>query len=196
MRAFIALEIPPAFSLEVLKISQHLQEKLKGRFVPQANYHLTLAFLGDIPEEQFLVTRDALQTACTPCGQVILKPTKLAHFGNKKRATLVLAMDGTAHDPALSVSSSPNELAQSVRSALTLASLTFDEKDFYPHITLARKAALEEIDCDALSTPLPKACCATKVTLFQSHLSSTGARYEPRFSVALNEDQSQCSPHQ
>ena len=34
MRAFIALEIPPAFSLEVLKISQHLQEKLKGRFVP------------------------------------------------------------------------------------------------------------------------------------------------------------------
>lgn len=186
MRSFIALEIAPAFSAELLAISQRLQSVLKGRFVPQANYHLTLAFLGEIDESELLEAICALQIASTACGPVMLKPSMLTSFGSKKKATLVLALDGEARPTIPSQSSSLNELAQRLRASLTQASLTFDEKRFYPHITLARKVALEDAPDNVLSIQLPKACLATKITLFQSHLLSTGARYEPRFSLTLN----------
>lgn len=174
MRAFVALELPEAFADEVAGLSRALGEICAGRFVAAENHHLTLAFLGEAGEAETRSAMAALDEACAGTGPVQLRATGLGTFGRARDATLWL---GIEKDPELM------DLAARVRGELSARGLAYDEKDFLPHVTLARRARVPRGALGDLAFPLPDE--ATRVTLFRSILEPDGARYKPLYTVAL-----------
>lgn len=175
MRAFIALELPRGFADETAGMARQLSSVVKGRFSPRENYHLTLAFLGEIGEAQARGAIAALDTACEGILPVELRPEGLGHFGRPSDATLWL---GVAPSQELI------ELCVRVRAELAAAGLSFDDKPFRPHITLARRARLPRGPLPELVFPLPaRAAC---VTLFKSTLTQDGPIYKELYAVELS----------
>ena len=172
MRAFIALELPEAFADEVAALSRRLAAVCAGRFVADENHHLTLAFLGEVDEAGVRSAMSALDDACAGVGPVRVAATGLGTFGRARDATLWL---GIEKDPRLM------ELAARVREELSARGLTYDEKDFLPHVTLARRARVPRGELGELAFPLPDE--ATRVTLYRSILEPGGARYKPLYTV-------------
>lgn len=174
MRTFIAIELPEAVKDEIAATARSLSTVVKGRFLSRETYHLTLAFLGDTSEAETRRAMDALDTACAGAIEVPLQFAGLGTFGRLSDATLWLGLENA---PELSA------LAAKLRECLQSESLTFDEKPFKPHITIARRAALPK---GALPpVPFPQPSLASKVTLFKSTLSPEGAEYKPLYTVAL-----------
>ena len=53
MRQFLAIELPAALRAELGRLQAALEPELRGwRWVRPANLHLTLRFLGEVPEER------------------------------------------------------------------------------------------------------------------------------------------------
>lgn len=174
MRTFVALELPEAFADEVAVLSRRLATVCDGRFVRPESHHLTLAFLGELDEAGVRSAMSALDDACAGAGPVRVAATGLGTFGRSRDATLWL---GIEKNPRLV------ELACRLREELSARGLAYDEKDFLPHVTLARRARVPRGDLGDLAFPLPDE--ATRVTLFRSVLEPDGARYKPLYTVEL-----------
>ena len=174
MRAFVALELPEAFADEVAALSRRLAAVCTGRFTAEGNHHLTLAFLGEVDEAGARAAMDALDVACAGVGPIELCATGLGTFGQARDATLWLGVEKTDELAAL---------AGRLRGELAARGLASDEKDFLPHVTLARRARVPRGALGELAFPLPDE--ARRVTLFRSILGPDGARYKPLYTVAL-----------
>lgn len=174
MRAFIALQLSRAFADETAGLARQLAPVVKGRFSPRENYHLTLAFLGEIGETQARDAMAALDSACVGVEMVDLRPEGLGHFGRPSDATLWLGISTT---PELA------DLCASVRAELLSAGISFDDKSFRPHITLARRARLPRGNMPELAFPLP--AHASHVALFKSTLTQDGPIYKELYAVEL-----------
>ena len=174
MRAFIAIELPEAFADEVDELARGLAGVCEGRFVSQENRHITLAFLGEVGEVETRSAMGALDAACGGRGPVPLRQCGLGTFGRSRDATLWL---GIEKDPQLM------GLTARVREELSARGLAYDEKDFLPHVTLARRARVPRGSLGDLAFPLPDE--ATRVTLFRGILGPDGARYKPLYTCPL-----------
>ena len=174
MRTFVALEAPESFVDDTAAMARQLEAVVDGRFMARGTYHLTLAFLGEVGEAQAADAIGALDRACEGAAPVMLTPVKLGHFGRARDATLWLGLEET---PELM------GLAEAVRTELSAAGLSFDAKSFRPHITLARRAVLPRGALPELGFPAPAE--ASRVTLFKSTLSQSGATYKPLYTVEL-----------
>lgn len=174
VRAFVALELSKAFADELAGLSHALAATCEGRFVQEGSHHLTLAFLGEVGEAEARLAMDALDAACTCAGPVRLVAEGLGTFGRGRGVTLWL---GVRRTDELA------DLAARVRGELAARGLSYDEKDFLPHVTLARRARLPRSALEGLAFPRPDE--AARVTLFRSILEPEGARYKPLYSVNL-----------
>src|SRR4030042_4191597 len=64
IRAFIAVSLPPVLQSQLDVISHQLREMLPAvpiRWVPVKNIHLTLKFLGNIPEQNLGALKESLK---------------------------------------------------------------------------------------------------------------------------------------
>lgn len=174
MRAFVALELPEAFADELAALSRRLAVVCEGRFVSEESHHLTLAFLGEIDDAEARRAMDALDAACAKAGPIELTANGLGTFGRGRGTTLWL---GVRPSPELCA------LATRLRDELVARDLSFDDKPFLPHVTLARRVRIPRGEFGDLAFPLPDE--ARRVTLFRSLLSSEGARYKPLYSIDL-----------
>ena len=172
MRTFIALEISDQMRWEVASIARHLEAHVDGRFIPPENYHVTLAFLGDIDERDVGLAMDALDAACAAKTAPLLMCDGLGKFGNANDATLWLGLAPTDELAGI---------AASVREELAARDIAFDQKTFKPHITIARRASIPKATLPPL--PFPEPDYANAVTLFKSELDSEGAIYTPLHSA-------------
>lgn len=150
MRAFIAIPLPPAVTALAVQLQDRLRTAGHGSFPPPENLHLTLAFIGEIPEEREAALAAAMQAV--PMKKMHLATGEVGRFDQREGGTVYLAV---RPDPALL--SYRAALCASVRAA----GFAIDEKAFIPHITLARKAALppggikaEAAEFDAAKTVL------------------------------------------
>ena len=176
MRSFIALELPALLQEDVAALARQLKTSVRGRFVPRENYHVTIAFLGDVIERELADAMLALDEAASRFAPVELAPDGLGKFGRANDATLWL---GFTQDPKLM------ELAAFVREGLDDAGVNYDSKPFVPHLTIARRAALDSGTLPAL--PFPAPAHADELTLFKSTLTGDGAIYEPVYTVRLGD---------
>lgn len=176
MRSFIALEPPALLQEDVAALARQLKASVRGRFTPRENFHVTLAFLDDVTERELADAMGVLDEAASRFDPVKLAPDGLGKFGRANDATLWL---GFMQDPALM------ELAAFVRARLDDAGVGFDAKPFLPHLTIARRAALDHGILPPL--PFPAPAHTGELSLFKSTLTGDGAIYEPVYTVRLGD---------
>ncbi|MEG6586738.1 RNA 2',3'-cyclic phosphodiesterase [Dendrosporobacter sp. 1207_IL3150] len=136
MRLFVGIELPSPVKLKLKELQLELKTQAdRGRFVSPDNLHITLQFLGEVPDA---ITKDivlSLQKLPSEIPQFSLGLGAFGFFGNKSPYRVAwVGLNGQ-----LDVL---NKLQQEVQLAMTELKLVKDEKSFKPHITLARDVEL------------------------------------------------------
>lgn len=126
MRLFIAI----LFEEPIIKSLTKLQGRwrdigVRGRFAPEQNLHLTLAFIGEYGSaEPVLDVMDAV-----PFALFSIKLDGIGNFGDN-------CWVGIEKNEELS------KYVSRLRKTLAANNIPYDKKKFFPHITLVRKTAL------------------------------------------------------
>lgn len=159
MRLFAALQPSPAFREALADLQERLRGAgVEGRCLNPAYFHLTLAFIGEWPDD---VTN-------------ILPPVEkpfsitLSRLGVFDRARVLWA--GVEPCAAL------HALATQVRRSLQAAGIPYDPQAFNPHITLIRKPLLPCGVLPEIAVP-PVSMTVGEVCLYQSARGEEGVRY-------------------
>ena len=147
MRLFVAVEPSPGFLAVLTDLQERLREAgVTGKFRDPSGLHLTLAFIGEWPEDV---------TGILPA---VRKPFSitLSHLGIFPEANVLWA--------GIRPCEELEHLAGQVRRNLANEGIPFDRKRFNPHITLARKpfvperVILSEIGVPAVSMIVDDVC--------------------------------------
>ena len=170
IRAFVAVPLPEAVRARLGVVGQMLP---LPRRLPPENLHLTLVFLGEVPEPVAEEAHVAFETIAVPRFSLALRGVGL--FGGD-RPRVVYA--GTTPEPAL------DRLQAKVEQAARRAGARVDARRFVPHVTLARLKP-GEVDIRRLEHALLEVAGfvtepfeVEHFSLFRSHLGHGGAHYE------------------
>jgi 2'-5' RNA ligase len=170
IRAFAAIALPEAVRFDLMLLQQGLPVP---RPVAPENLHLTLVFLGEVPEPSLADADLAFRRIRAPGFEVALKGLGL-FGGGKPRAVYC----GAADNPAL------RHLQAKTAAAARAAGLEIEARRYVPHVTLARLAPgridrtrLERFVASRGDYAAPRFEVGD-FRLFRSRLSSAGASYE------------------
>ena len=156
MRLFVAIDFSPKEKLVFSENAALMKRNgITGNFSRNDNYHITLAFLGEIDKSRLGAVKNALNS-------VEFLPVNVSVSGiTCFKDILVQKVD---RNPEL------DKLASTIRGALENGGIGFDRKPFKAHMTVAREVHIPgNIKFDDLSKEL-KTCNAIKdeVVLFES----------------------------
>lgn len=181
MRLFVALPLPADVKAELEAAQQRLRRSASHpvRWVAPGSIHLTLQFLGDVPDANVPVILDALQQKSIPVTGVRLQLAAMSAFPHLRRPQTIW----------MGVAGNVAGLEQMQRAVATvLAPLGFPSEDrpFQAHLTLGRVCREATSDQRAvlgkaignLPTPRPVAWESGGPILYQSILSPHGASYQ------------------
>src|SRR5712692_9849708 len=130
MRLFVALEIPSTVRKNLAELLKSLRAvSPQTRWVRPENLHVTLKFIGEVPEAKLADIRSAL--AGTLSDQpVTLDFRGLGFFPNEKHPRVFWA----------GIETSPNlkTLAEDIDKATEKLGIPREQRSFSPHLTLAR----------------------------------------------------------
>jgi 2'-5' RNA ligase len=162
VRLFCALRLPPE-TVEAIAAWQS-RELRGGRIVPEANLHLTLAFIGSVEVAAVEPVADALGAAAAAAGAICLP---LRAYRETPSVGMLTCDDEGGEAAALAG-----------RLRVSLAALGLDRGEtrrFLPHLTVLRFATRPRLD-----PPLPElpALRPIDTAMFRSLLRPDGARYE------------------
>ena len=176
MRVFLAI----TFDDETLDKLEACRDRLCARStqaspVARENLHLTLAFLGNISDDDLFAIEDALDDITNPLENTLVFD-RAGTFGGARRSgskhkAHVRGESGSTDSPEDDctwwLGIQPNErlmkLQSALQSALENIGLAFDERAFTPHVTLARRV-VASTDEDLALTVAGEA--------FEAHLNS------------------------
>jgi 2'-5' RNA ligase len=174
VRLFVAARIPDEHLAHLDDLVTGLRSKLiNARWTTPETQHLTLKFLGGTPV-------DHVDAVCRTCEMVAaghtpgqLRFTDLGAFPSRSRIRVLWV---GVHDP----SNALNAVAADLDRAFESIGFPSEGRDYSPHLTLARfklpvplKSGFPSIDTSGIAS-----FRFEELTLFRSHLSPKGARYE------------------
>lgn len=188
IRAFIALDLPPATQESIEKQTARLRQTLGNdviRWVSPHNMHLTLKFLGSVPVSHLDFLKRMLAQAADSQPQFDLQIGGFGSFPNSKRPRVLWV---GIHAPASLAS-----LQKTIADGANRLGYEKEARAFSPHLTIGRVRQgingqeLQKIG-NAISTiQLGKIGTARvdSVHLYQSDLNSEGSTYTKLFSTPL-----------
>jgi 2'-5' RNA ligase len=189
MRLFVAIEIAPEIRERLAALISEFQPKVaNAAWVRPEGLHITLKFLGNVPDEKCSRIEDALQTI--KAAPFSLSIANIGVFPNPRSPRVLWA--GIDSGPELAA------LAVKIEDALNPLGFERERRDFSPHVTLARfKNGKGKPKLDALlseQTSMGEGAhihgfgtmAATHFHLYESKLSPQGARYSKLASFALH----------
>jgi 2'-5' RNA ligase len=180
IRLFVALELPEELRERMAMIARGVSG---AKWVPPEKLHLTLRFIGEVPEDRYDDIVYALETVDSE--PFLLTITGAGHFESGRRVRALWL--GVERDPALMA------LSRRIESALVRAGLPPEERKFVPHITLARLNDASPAQVSGWlqannmfrAVPLP----VHSFVLFSSFHSRTGSIYRPEHEFPLRRGQ-------
>jgi len=159
-------------------LSRELATRLSdARFVDDDNLHLTLRFLGATEDRKLEPVRQGLSRIADRFSPLTLSFRGIGFFPNARRPRVLWVGTAVALPSLLALQEEVEHLA--VESGFPA-----EPRAYSPHVTLARfKSERPCRDCPALSTAHAQRDFGDSrvdaVTLFESRLSRSGARYFP-----------------
>lgn len=188
LRLFVAVDPPESVRRRIAAMQAELRRAAgrhaeEVRWVAPENVHLTLQFLGAVPEERLEHLRAAIGAAAGEARPLALEVKGAGGFPNARRPRVVWAGVG-GEVAALSA------LAAGLGRRLAPLGFPPEDRPLSPHLTLGR--AREGRGAPGLAGALARVAelegapwRADALVLFRSHLSPSGARYEPIDRFAL-----------
>lgn len=187
MRGFLGFELPDRVRDPLARALEPVQRRLPpARWVPPANWHLTLVFLGPVDAEAL----ERLDAALPPI------------LSEHQRFDLELAGCGTfpPHRPAriawvgLRPSEGLLELQAALAESCSSVGFALESRDYFPHLTLVRcrrpwpRGAAEDWRACGIVTDLkPRVIDVRRCCLFESLQGPRGVHYEVVRSYSLAE---------
>ena len=157
MRQFIALTFNSSFKEELVHIMDTLKEEgIQGKYYNPDNLHMTLAFFGETNRQDKIM--EIIQSI--PFPEITITINRIGHF---KKIYWVGIQENSELDTYVNT----------LRNTLKEHDIPFDEKPFYPHITILRKAEEGDRTLQEVSTK------DIKVELLQAHYLEEGLKYLP-----------------
>ena len=168
IRTFIALELPPSLRHELsgqAKLLAGQDKRQHIRWLPSGNYHLTLAFLGDVDSAslsglQFELERKLESMKAVPCKIPTITPFPFS------RPKIVAAL--------LECTAELRQLQTDVEKCVRSWGIYIERRHFVPHVTLGRLKPRAGKSVDFQAYNILFAGIADTVTLFQSELTHIG----------------------
>ncbi|GCE06421.1 RNA 2',3'-cyclic phosphodiesterase [Dictyobacter aurantiacus] len=179
-RTFIALEMNEHMQRHLSGFIHQVAPALPGlRWVDPRGIHLTLAFLGELDDEQLTLTYEAAQQAARKSRPFSYSLTHPGIFGTLRQPR-VLWMGIDEPSGALQY------LYRLLQKELVQRDFTGESRPFSPHLTLARakaplnpteQAALQKILAPNYKAGSTQPYPASHIHVMKSELSRTGATY-------------------
>jgi 2'-5' RNA ligase len=168
-RLFFALRPEPAERSAIASATQPVVQTLHTRQVHEADLHLTLCFLGDVPEARVATVQEVASDITAHHSRLSL--TRLDCWERSRVLCLLPEQDDALR--------AVGELARSIDAAARGAGIAPDAKPFRPHVTVARKvppaASRARRWPEPLAAPLP--FTTDGFVLLQSAPEPDGPRY-------------------
>lgn len=169
MRCFIALALPPEARKALEKAASSLRSSLPGlSWTKSENYHITLAFLGEIGDSDVVVAATSLD-AVAEFGAIPFSFSALNGFPSKSRWRVLAATvdDGGRADACRRL----------VLGALSPRASRPEGGEFSAHVTMARRSSREGgLAVEAVASPAGS-WEIDRCALYKSELRRSGAVY-------------------
>jgi len=188
IRAFIAINLPPTVRARLAQLERELEVAFvagAARWVRPEQIHLTLKFLGDVPEESLSDLEAALRRACASSAPLELRAEGLGCFPHARNPRVLWV--GLLGDL-----DRLEELRARVEEQTRHWSARDAARPFQPHLTIARVKDLRLADRRRLGEKIAAHARVSlggwrvdRVDLMQSVLSKHGADYECLADFAL-----------
>lgn len=183
-RLFVALDLPDRVRSGIVSWGRKALADPALRPLDESALHITLAFLGYLPEKEIPRLAEILEGCGGPAPSIELgSPVQIPERGRPRLFAL------PAESPATS------ELQRRVQERLVEARLyTPEKRRFWPHVTVARvrrekRGSSRPARVTRPPGPLPKGLLrpfdGVRVTLYRSQLQPQGAQYTPLAQVEL-----------
>ena len=174
-RLFVALDLPAAARAALAEFRGRADPSV-WRPVPDDALHVTLVFLGHLPEGTSERVGEVVRGCAGPAADLALGPALLLP---PRRARVLCA---EVEDGSGALGALQGRLAE----ALAAAGLHAPEtRPYRPHATVARLRSGQRAPRSSPEGPERARFAGEAVTLYRSRLSRAGARYEPLERVAL-----------
>ena len=173
MRLFIAVELPEVMMDALAETQAMLRNAICGRSTAPNSLHVTLAFLGEVPQSRIAEISRALENACLRSNAFHARLGDLGSFDERDNA---IVWQGFSNPTPFT------DLAQNVRRELDAIGIGYDRRPMTAHVTLMRRANLTS---DSLPMPTRAESIISTVTLFSSELTPRGPIYMPVHTVEL-----------
>ncbi|MDQ0220305.1 RNA 2',3'-cyclic phosphodiesterase [Peribacillus cavernae] len=180
---FFALTLPDETKEYIYEITEQIRTEFPfKKWLHKEDYHITLAFLGNAPDDLKKKSIQLVEEALSEEGSFPLTLFQIGTFGSKDFPKILWS--GTAVQERLF------EIQRNVYNACLEAGFSLDKKLFKPHITIARKYigerpfSIEELQEKAGLASRGHSFTASAVTLYQTHIGSSPS-YEAIFTTPL-----------
>lgn len=184
MRAFVALNLPPAVREALWAATAPLRDRgFPVKWVRGDGIHLTLKFLGEVADEREAELVAALGRAAQGARALPLAVGGFGVFPDFRRPRVVWA--GVAPEPGLEL------LQHGVEQEFSPLGFPTEARPFRPHVTLGRAARdarvgdLAELEPALGRLRFAETALVTSVDLMQSTLQQAGAVYQVKHSERL-----------
>jgi RNA 2',3'-cyclic 3'-phosphodiesterase len=186
-RLFVALDLPDEVREGIVawQRSELTDEAL--RVVGPQNLHITLAFLGYLPEKEIAAVAEVVNSVAAAAPRIELAPEPVAKPKGRPR---LFALDAVSKQTVALQAKLERELA-------SRRLYKPEKRPFWSHLTVARvrperRGSKRPARVEKLPGPIPEALCeaffSLRCTLYRSTLRPQGAEYAPLAQVALPAD--------
>ena len=177
MRVFCAIEVPKAVRQQVLQHIARLKAAVpeaKASWGRDANLHLTLKFLGEIPQTSVADISQAASRAATGVQRFSIRLAETGAFPSRGQARVLwLGINDLSGKLA--------ELQAQLESESARAGFAKEARPFHPHLTIARlrqPAGTRALaDAHKQMEFEPVEIDVTELVVIRSELSSEGSKY-------------------
>ena len=188
-RTFIALELDESLQRFLGNVIHRLAQQLPSvRWVNPSGIHLTLAFLGELSDEQLSAAKQAADAAAQQITPFEFRLKELGMFGSQRQPRVIW----------MGIEESSGNLFRLhgvLNRELELRGFEVDTRPFSPHLTLARikqplnadeQQTLQRLLASKESAPSSPRQYAHDLSVMKSELLRSGARYTCLAAYPLN----------
>ena len=176
MRTFIAIELPAEIKAALNDLSERLRRsRASASWVKPERMHLTLRFLGEIPESDVARVGSLLEEHSAPFRPFTLSVANTGVFPNSRQPQVVWAGVGPLDGGLI-------ELQRVAEDAAQATGLKPERRPFRPHLTLARIRGQDNVRQLMALVARERgfnggSFLAANVSLFSSELAPSGPVY-------------------